>query len=783
MTFDAVVIGSGFGGAVSACRLAQAGFSVCILERGKRYAAGDFPRAYDKPVGHGWFWQGEQGIFDAKPVSAEMFAVQAAGWGGGSLLYSNVIMRPPADLFEKGWPEGYSLESLTPYYELVEWMLGAHALSESQPLGLPPRTHQMRDAAAQLGRQDQWFLPRLAVDFGTPGEAHPNRFGVTQRGCTHCGECNVGCNEHAKNTLDLNYLALAEQHGATARTRCEVQRIEPDAEGGYRVIFNDLGNDPGNDSGAGGAEQTLTARQVFLCCGAINSTELLLRCRDVFHTLPALSPRLGDGYSGNGDFLAFGFGLKEACFPSRGPVITSALLYDRVEADGHRWFLLEDSGVPLPIARYLQVIDPRKALFAGTSHMLWEDLQKEIRRVASQYVNDPNNPTHSNVSDPAEPAQHTQLFLVMGRDRGDGKMYLHLVTKRLAIRWELQGNLPLYASETRLSTDIVNALGGQAGFNPAWTQLHQPIATHNLGGCRMAATPDQGVTDPFGEVHGYPGLFVLDGAVIPGATGANPANTIAAVAERNIEAFIRRARKDASWRAPERLQVTPQVEPLSQVKIPQGGSVLPHTPGIGFAFTETMRGFGVLGYSPPDDFAGAETAGKAAGTHWEFTLDIATPDLDGFLDDPDYTANAQGRLRIDGLTPAGGAPVTAGVFNMFEPTDSVFSRRMLYALPFYGADGRAYLLDGYKDVRDHGGFDVWGATSTLYTVIREGHSRGGRILGSGIIHVQKMDFIHQLTTMRVTGTEDKLVKLRGYERFGKAFAGTLWDVFVRPKFE
>src|SRR4051812_39587436 len=114
MVFDAIVIGSGFGGAVSACRLAQAGLSGCVLERGRRYPLGSFPRDFGKVVGGGWFWQGEQGICEMKPVSVDMLAAQAAGWGGGSLLYSNVIMRPPADLFEKGWPEGWSLEDLAP---------------------------------------------------------------------------------------------------------------------------------------------------------------------------------------------------------------------------------------------------------------------------------------------------------------------------------------------------------------------------------------------------------------------------------------------------------------------------------------------------------------------------------------------------------------------------------------------------------------------------------------------------------------------------------------------
>src|SRR5207248_2406379 len=133
------------------------------------------------------------------------------------------------------------------------------------------------------------------------GLTHKNKFGVDQQGCNHCGECDIGCNLHAKNTLDLNYLAVAEQHGADVNTRCEVSKIEP-RPGGYAIIVRDH---------ARGADCRIEARQVFVCAGAVNSTELLLRCRDEFRTLPDLSPALGRGYSGNGDFLAFAFGTKD----------------------------------------------------------------------------------------------------------------------------------------------------------------------------------------------------------------------------------------------------------------------------------------------------------------------------------------------------------------------------------------------------------------------------------------------------------------------------------------
>jgi cholesterol oxidase len=296
-SYDAVVIGSGFGGAVAACRLAHAGLSVAVLERGRRYDLNPFPRNWHS-LSAGWFWSSsDPGLFDVR-LYPEMTVVQAAGLGGGSLVYANVQMRAPAAVFDHGWPQGYSRAALDPYYDLVAYMLDINPIPKSN---LPAKSRAMEAAARTLGRSGQFSFPNLAVDFGPSGVEHQNKFGVRQRGCTYCGECCVGCNFHAKNTLDLNYLAIAHLKGADIATLCEVSRIEP-ADTGYKVSFKDRVND--------GKAGEITARYCFVCAGAVNSTELLLRCRDVHGTLSKLSPRLGDNYSGNGDFLSFAFNMR-----------------------------------------------------------------------------------------------------------------------------------------------------------------------------------------------------------------------------------------------------------------------------------------------------------------------------------------------------------------------------------------------------------------------------------------------------------------------------------------
>jgi cholesterol oxidase len=757
-SYGAVVIGSGFGGAVAACRLAQAGIDVCVVERGRRYGAGEFPRWGRE--GSTWLWQEEQGLFDLKPLQ-EMQVVQAAGWGGGSLIYANVHLRPVPDVFARGWPAGYSRAALDPYYDLVGYMLDVKPITESgEPL--PKKTSLMARVAEKLGRKDQLCYPNIAVEFGDPGRPRKNKFDVTQNGCTQCGECDIGCNIHAKNTLDLNYLALAERSGAMARTQCEAWKIERTNEG-YVVHVK--------DHAAAGALQTITAKRVFLCAGAVNTTELLLRCKNEFGTLPNLGDRLGHGYSGNGDFLAAAYETDEAFEPSLGPVITTGLVYDRGEDDAKVWFILQDGGFPKQVAALTQLLAPDAAWLKDAEFYLKEDLESAMGDAATGAMNAPEPPGVAN----------TALFLAMGRDRANGQIELIPITKELRVIWDVTKNLPLYDGATRLVTDIANELGGRVELNPFWKRMHVPVSVHNLGGCVMADDPALGVTSPIGEVYNYPGLYVLDGAVLPAATGVNPSSTIAAVAERNIERIIRDALNNPAWEAPERAKAKPIDDPVSGIKVPPGGVAPSRVKPVGLAFTETMKGFIQRGAVPIHDYAAAEETGEKSGTRIEFTLTITMPDLDQFLIDKTHAGIASGKLFVTGFTPPEGAIVRSGVFNLFTDTDRFYERQMLYLLPFVGLDGKRYVLDGFKEVKDHGHFDVWGATSTLYTVIREGHTKAGAVVATGILHIHLMDFMEQMTTFEVLGTQDPIKKTEALARFGESFMGNLWHTFVRPR--
>ncbi len=761
MTYDAVVIGSGFGGAVAACRLAQAGLSVCIVERGKDYRKQPYPRNYQNPL-DGWLYQADRGLYDVHATS-EMVAVQGAGYGGGSLVYANVQMRPPHDVFAQGWPQGYSRATLDPYYDLVAHMLEVRPLPKAQ-WSDSPKTPFMYSLAKQLGREAQLYAPNLAVRFhGSRETFAPNRHGALQRACRHCAECDAGCPYGAKNTLDANYLHVAEAHGAEPMTECEVTKIAPVLEG-YRVTYRC----------ADGSDRAVDGRSVFLCAGAVHSTELLLRCRDQYQTLPKLSGRLGERYSGNGDFLAFVFDPQlngDQVDPARGPVITTSMLYDQGEGDQRRWFVVQEGGVPRPLASLLNLLHsdftdllPGGAEEGGLLRQLVSSASSAFPVLADDLVSPAVRAslTSFRTKNEAGPL----VLLAMGRDRANGKIELTPHTYCLRLLWDLPSNMPLYATQTRLCHDVADATGGDLVLVPGWQYMRKPVSVHNLGGCTMAESPELGVTSPEGEVFHYPNLFVLDGGILPESTGVNPAHTIAAVAERNIEAFVRRYKNDPAWRAKEWTQVQTTQEPLDHVIVPQGGVAPPRTPSAGVMFRESMAGF--LRREPQAQPTSVPRL--AAVARIDVTVSIVS--IDDFAADLRHTADISGRIWAGDFTGPEGSAVAAGRFHLFAPGDGG-SREMNYVIPFYGSDGEPYLFEGYKRVPDSGALRPWRSTTTLVSMIRAGHDPDGRILATGLLRLTLPALVRQITTFRTPGARNTREALATLRRFGSLFVGNL----------
>ncbi|MDQ3768621.1 MAG: FAD-dependent oxidoreductase, partial [Actinomycetota bacterium] len=342
--YDAVIVGSGFGGGVTACRLAEAGWRVCVLERGRRFGRGDFP---DRPAqAPRALWHprlNPGGLFELR-LMRDVAVLTASGVGGGSLVYANVQLRTPPEVFEDGWPEAISRAALDSYYDRTELALEPRSTPDEPPL----RKLAALDAAAGLAGRPLERLP-LAVHFGAD---RLNPFsGVAQGGCTNLARCDLGCPRHAKNTVDITYLARAERLGAEVFPLHEVRRLgSPERSGGaWRVDFRDQQYH---------TRGTVEAAVVILAAGALGSTRLLLKNR---RRLPRLSAALGSRFSGNGD--AFGAG-----FDPRAPEVADARMHvgpvmtSRIDLWAQRRHMVADGALPENFSGLLGIVRGLNAL-------------------------------------------------------------------------------------------------------------------------------------------------------------------------------------------------------------------------------------------------------------------------------------------------------------------------------------------------------------------------------------------------------------------------------------
>lgn len=366
-----VVVGSGFGGAVVACRLSQAGFRVLVLERGRRFAPGDFPALPRAPALmpdlQRWSWQANRGIWDIQDLD-EIVSVQAAGYGGGSLLYANVHLRPPAEVFDEEWPLAFrGRTALDPFFDLAAFMLNVSPVTEHATLSSLPKAKSLERAAHALGRSDGFFHPPLAINHAATRD---NGFGGAQGACNACGSCSTGCPEGAKNTLDHNYLALAERHGARVRTQCEVIAIE-EADGGFDLECIDH---------LRGTSFRLRAPKLFLCAGSVHSTRLLAGAR-LRSGSRGMRSRVGLGYFPGADALGIVYDTAAAQHPSWGPAITSAVVHTEPDIAGtpsdpapvpprrppRRYFMIQDGGYAAELARLMGVL--RAPIWLGRNRL------------------------------------------------------------------------------------------------------------------------------------------------------------------------------------------------------------------------------------------------------------------------------------------------------------------------------------------------------------------------------------------------------------------------------
>lgn len=510
--WDAIVVGSGFGGSISALRIAQAGKSVLVLERGKRYRPGEFPRN-PTDVDSLFFRPGKRssarGLYELRSFSG-IAAVVASGVGGGSLVYANIHVRPDPIIFDDvRWPRGFSRKELDPYYDRVAGMM------EVSPVPTTISLHKrnvFRDAAKTLGREV--FDPDEAV-------AWTNAPGPGRSACKLCAECEFGCQFGAKNTLDHTYLAKAESYGASIQTDVMVSHVEPVADG-YRVFGKNLST---------GESVSFTGRRVVLSAGTLGTNEIMFRSRDEARTLPNISKQLGVGCSGNGDFLGSLQNASRDLEPWRGPDVTSVMrFFDKLPG-----FTLAAPTFNQAVTEVLASMGQSKASFARPlGPIVWPRLDRILPWIFEKgFLSKPLGRPGPHAG---PPNRMTNLFAI-GQDNAGGRAFWKC--GKLDIEWDYASeNADLVNRMQSAMTEVAQVYGGTYAPLPTWDAFRRIITVHPLGGCRLAESPEKGVVSTGGEVFGHAGLFIADGSVIPTSIGFHPVMTISAVAERIADAVV-----------------------------------------------------------------------------------------------------------------------------------------------------------------------------------------------------------------------------------------------------
>ncbi len=514
--YDVVVIGSGYGGGVSAARFAAAGKRVAVFERGREWPTGSFPAKFPdmrqemQVRAKSWRVGKDTGLYDVR-LGADMHVLVACGLGGGSLVNAGVALRPDPRVFaDEIWPGQIRQDGLLDegYTRARYWLR-----PNPSPRAKAMTKYQALDAAAKIGLGVPAMAPEVVVSF----EANTNPAGIHQPACTDCGDCCGGCNVGAKNTVALTYLPFAVQHGADLFTEARVSHITKTASGAWSVVIDDLsGGKPT------GVQRHVEAAKVIVSAGTLGSTEILLRSRDKGL---ALSDRLGARFSANGDIIAFGYGAKVPVnavgvgHPAKldGHVVGASVSGQIEIVDTHdltHSMTIQEGALPSALAPILPVMFVPNGRLLGALQSLVSGVYKG-------------------------PFQHLQTFFAVSHDSASGVFTLD--GDRLDLAWPNAKDEAVYQRLDDALGKIVGAVGGSYVKNPLGAVMgHQPATAHPLGGCGMGTDAASGVVDHKGQAFDpkgggvHDGLHVIDGSIIPRSLGCNPLLTITALAERAL---------------------------------------------------------------------------------------------------------------------------------------------------------------------------------------------------------------------------------------------------------
>lgn len=508
--YDVIVIGSGFGGSVTALRLSEKGYQVAVLEAGRRFTKDDYAKTNWNLRKFLWFPRlGMHGI-QRLTLLHDVLVLSGAGVGGGSLVYANTLYEPHDAFYtDRAWSDITDWKAeLGPFFDQAKRMLGAMPHPTTTPAD-----RVIQAVADHFGVADTYQPTPVGVYFGEPGETAPDPYfggaGPERTGCVTCGGCMVGCRFNAKNTLDRNYLYLAERAGTDVYPDTEVVDILPRPGGGYTVMTQRPG------AWVRKRPRVFTTEQVVFSAGALGTTRLLLRLRA--GSLPRLSARVGRSVRTNSEALLGATASNLAVDYSEGVAITSSIHpepHTHIEpvryppgsnAMGLLATILVDGGGHIPRQlRFLgQVIRHPILFLRSLSVYRWSE-----RSVILLVMQSLDNRIH--------------LSLQRGR-LGD----------RLRSRQDETTPNPTYIPVANEAARVAaHVMGGFPGSAINEVLLDVPTTAHIIGGAPIGTSPDTGAIDPYQRVYGYEGLHVADGSALPANLGVNPSLTITAMTER-----------------------------------------------------------------------------------------------------------------------------------------------------------------------------------------------------------------------------------------------------------
>ncbi|MDJ0644162.1 MAG: GMC oxidoreductase, partial [Erythrobacter sp.] len=834
--YTVLVVGSGYGAGVAASRLARAGQDVCILERGKEMLPGEYPNKLADAQGAMQFnvKGGRIGSPDALfevHVNDDQYALVGCGLGGTSLINANVSLELDKRLLDQAhWPAAFREDphAIDAYYERAREMLSPNAYPDTHPtLG---KLEALEHSAKSMGKR--FYKTPINVNF----EDKTNRFGVPQPACTNCGDCVSGCNVGAKNTTLMNYLPDAANHGAEIFTQARVLWIERDSDDeSWRVHVSH------NCEDAPDTPIIIAADHVILGAGAIGSTEILLRSREKGLQL---SDRLGENFSGNGDALGFAYDsyfkshkdgdevtadpiyamgigtsdVGEEAYP--GPCITGVI--DMRDADDPtRGLVIEEGVAPGILAAGLgPAFFFGEALADGFTRFGFDQVRPRLldaKAMGEAVQTDPGSIAEWAYKGPMA---RTLTYLVMSVDDSHGSLALE--DDRVTIRWSHAGEQQTFRHDDDKMREAAEAIQAQYFSDPLWSeQMGQKLITvHPIGGCGMGDDAASGVVDDtcrvFAGTDGkevHPGLYVCDGAALPGAVGVNPLLTITAVAERAVEKLALRqgwtidyALGEESPLPPESIEAErediaetqsvphPEHLKLSIAKWVGGHAISPVADAVtnaarhfqsgaieegkaairqlvkdhpeamspGMAFTETMAGhISATGcHHRPcghverirDDYVNGAAWGQSENGECSFLLTVTTENLHRMIDDPQHRSQITGEVLVSAIS-SDPLPVRDGTFRLLVANpEKPESWKMLYDMVLEGPDGPIH-FHGFKTLEERGRgkskSDPWTDLTTLFVTLRHGEDESGELIGRGVLKLGIDEFMRQLTTINV----------------------------------